>query len=124
MTVNWPFGKFGSSGRIERLDFTTFGCGEEPTVEWPDNKRDWIPVRHQVVDGDELVTIVAVEDVDGVFAGSGDMSAIRGELDSPDSTVMFEYFEWADQSLSSRDAPDARCHGPVTRPIRRNTRPR
>ena len=117
MTVNLPFGKLGSSGRIERLDFTTLGCGEEPTVGRPENGSNSNPAcRQLVLDGDELVSIIAVEDVDGVFAGSGEVSFIRGELDSPDSMVMFE---WANQSLPSRDTPDAHIpRSPSSKPGR------
>ena len=104
MTVDLPFGKLGSSGCIERLDFTTLGYGEEPAVGRPHNGSDCSPAKW-VLDGDELVTIITVKYVDGVQASSGDVSTIWGELDSLDLTVMFE---WANQSLPSRDAPDVR----------------
>jgi hypothetical protein len=105
LAVNVPFGNLGSSGRIKRFDCATLGYGEEPAVGRPDNGSDWIRVVQLVLDGDELVTTVTVEDVDGVFAGSGDVAAVPGELDSLDDSVVLE---WANQSLPSRDAPDAR----------------
>ena len=101
--MNFPIGKWGSGGGIKQLDFTICGCSEELlTVGGPDNRK--VPVvRYWILDGDELITIVSVEDADGREADSGETSAIRRKLDPPDTTTVFE---WAKQFLSSCDAPD------------------
>lgn len=110
--VNFPFGKLGSGGRIERLDFTASGHGKQLTVYGPVNGNHRIPVSQWVLDDDELIAIVTVKDADGVFtvASSGNMSAIRGELDSSDRTIMFER---ANQSVPICDAQMFAFESPV-----------
>ena len=56
-----------------------------------DNREERV-ARYCVLDGDEAVTIVSVEHVDGrVVAGSGETSAIRRKPHPPDTTAKFEY---------------------------------
>ena len=67
VVVNLPFGKLGSGGRVERLDFTAFGHGEELSVRRPDNRRDGRLLWYLVIEFNELVSIFAVENSDVVF---------------------------------------------------------
>ena len=82
--MNFPFGQLGSSGRIEQLDFVAFGYGEESlTVDGPGNNGSQrIDGGHWVLNGDELVAIMAIKNADDgsvvrVDASRGDTSPVR-----------------------------------------------
>ena len=105
VAVNLHFSQLGSGGRVKRLDFVVaIRSKYSPPVIRPCKGSDCTPPGYTgISDGDESVTIVTVEDANGVIPARGsDAFAVRGEFNSCDVIVMFE----ANQPLAGGDVPD------------------